>query len=91
MAEWREKLARARMRVMRWTARRPAGVRSLIGVGLMLGGVLGFLPVLGFWMVPLGVAVIALDVALIRRRSARRLAAQARAQAGDRPGARDGD
>jgi hypothetical protein len=80
MAEWREKLARVRLRVMRWTARRPAGVRSLIGLGLILGGFLGFLPVLGFWMVPLGVAVIALDVALIRRRAARRVAAMKRAE-----------
>ena len=71
MAEWRERLARVRLRVMRWTARRPAGVRSLIGVVLILGGFLGFLPVLGFWMIPLGAAVIALDVALIRRRAAR--------------------
>lgn len=28
----------------------------------MVGGVLGFLPVLGFWMLPLGMALIALDL-----------------------------
>lgn len=28
----------------------------------MIGGVLGFLPILGFWMFPLGMAFIALDL-----------------------------
>ena len=41
--------------------------RILIGVSLILGGVLGFLPVLGFWMVPLGVLVLSLDLPLVRR------------------------
>ena len=31
------------------------------------GGVFGFLPVIGFWMLPLGVAVAALDVVPILR------------------------
>ena len=46
----------------------PRGVRTLIGVMLMIGGVFGFLPVLGFWMIPLGLAFIALDVPPLRRR-----------------------
>ena len=40
----------------------PPGGRFVLGVLLMLGGVVGFLPVLGFWMIPLGLAVAALDV-----------------------------
>ena len=28
----------------------------------MVGGVFGFLPILGFWMFPLGVAFVALDI-----------------------------
>ena len=44
------------------------GVRSLLGVLLMAAGVLGFLPVLGFWMFPLGVAFVALDVPVTRHR-----------------------
>lgn len=40
----------------------PPGVRSLVGLLLMVGGVFGFLPVLGFWMFPLGIAFIALDI-----------------------------
>ncbi len=34
---------------------------------MIVGGVFGFLPVLGFWMVPLGVMVAALDVRLFLR------------------------
>ena len=44
----------------------PPGVRSILGLLLMVGGVLGFLPVLGFWMLPLGVAFIALDLPFAR-------------------------
>jgi len=51
----------------RW-ARLPAGAL------LMLGGLLGFFPVLGFWMLPLGVILIAEDVPLFRRAVARALA-----------------
>ncbi len=46
----------------------PMGVRSLVGVLLCIGGVLGVLPVLGFWMLPLGLAFIALDVPPLRSR-----------------------
>ena len=46
----------------------PRGVRTLIGVLLMIGGVFGFLPVLGVWMIPLGLAFITLDVPPLRRR-----------------------
>ena len=40
-----------------------------IGLGTMLvgGGLLGFLPVLGFWMVPLGFLVLSVDLPAIRR------------------------
>ncbi len=40
----------------------PPGARLLVGLALILGGLFGFLPVLGFWMLPLGVAVAALDI-----------------------------
>ncbi|UWQ23691.1 hypothetical protein K3553_11955 [Leisingera aquaemixtae] len=45
----------------------PRGLRLVLGVLLILGGIFGFLPVLGFWMVPLGVLVAAMDIKLIRR------------------------
>lgn len=56
-------LRRLVARVQLWTrAHLPPGLRLLAGVLLILGGVFGFLPVLGFWMIPLGLAVAALDV-----------------------------
>ena len=42
-------------------------LRILIGVLLVLFGCLGFLPVLGFWMIPLGVLVLSYEFAGIRR------------------------
>lgn len=46
----------------------PMGVRTLVGLLLCVGGVFGFLPILGFWMFPLGLAFIALDVPPLRSR-----------------------
>ncbi len=45
----------------------PRLTRVLIGVLLILGGMLGFLPVLGFWMIPLGLVVIFIDAPAVRR------------------------
>ena len=42
-------------------------LRKAIGVLLVTGGLLGFLPVLGFWMVPLGLALLAVDYPVVRR------------------------
>ena len=52
---------------MRWV-RTPAAIwtRVPIAIALILAGFLGFLPILGFWMVPLGLALIALDVPFLR-------------------------
>lgn len=41
--------------------------RRAVGVLLIVGGVLGFLPVLGFWMLPLGVVVLSVDSPLVLR------------------------
>jgi uncharacterized RDD family membrane protein YckC len=48
-------------------------LRRTIGVLLVCGGLLGFLPVLGFWMVPLGLLVLSHDSHFVRRQR-RRLA-----------------
>ena len=45
----------------------PALARTALGVLLILGGLLGFLPVLGFWMIPLGLAIVLLDVPPVKR------------------------
>ncbi len=42
-------------------------VRMGIGITFILMGVVGFLPVLGFWMVPLGLIVLSVDSARLRR------------------------
>lgn len=42
-------------------------LRIGIGVLLVLGGSVGFLPVVGFWMVPAGFLVLATDIPVIRR------------------------
>jgi hypothetical protein len=46
-------------------------VRIPAALVLMLGGVFAFLPVLGFWMLPLGLLLIAADVKFLRRPVAR--------------------
>jgi hypothetical protein len=46
---------------------RSRAMRVTVGCLLVLGGCLGFLPVLGFWMIPLGLLVLSSDFAAIRR------------------------
>jgi purine-cytosine permease-like protein len=41
--------------------------RIVLGIVLIVGGFLGFLPVLGFWMIPLGIIVLSVDFHPIRR------------------------
>ena len=43
------------------------GLRITLGIALILGGILGFLPILGFWMVPLGLLVLSVDLPPVRR------------------------
>ena len=49
-------------------------VRIPVGIVLILAGFVGFLPILGFWMIPLGLALLALDVPFLRGPLARVLA-----------------
>lgn len=42
-------------------------VRKAAGALLLIGGTLGFLPVLGYWMLPLGLALLAVDWPVARR------------------------
>lgn len=48
-------------------------LRRSVGAALIVGGLLGFLPVLGFWMLPLGLLVLSDDIPWVRRHR-RRLA-----------------
>ena len=45
--------------------------RITIGVVLVLLGCLGFLPILGFWMIPLGLPVLSHDLSFVRRQRRR--------------------
>ena len=51
-----------------------AAFRIPLGIVLIAGGLVGFLPILGFWMVPLGLAILARDVPFLRPPLARVLA-----------------
>jgi hypothetical protein len=65
----RERVISAVRRAVGWADRKlPRGVRSVLGLLLIVAGVFGFLPILGFWMIPLGIALIALDFPPLRRR-----------------------
>lgn len=48
--------------------RRPGSrlVRIPLGILLILGGVFSFLPVLGIWMLPLGLFLIAIDLPFLQ-------------------------
>ena len=61
-------VATTTLRLLQWGNRSvPPGVRSVFGVFLMLAGVFGFLPIVGFWMFPLGLAFVALDIPWTRK------------------------
>lgn len=52
-------LARVRRPEARW-------VRIPLGILLVLGGIFSFLPVLGIWMLPLGLLLLALDLIFLQ-------------------------
>ncbi len=65
--------ARVKRRHMRILGRhvpmpQSVAMRRTLGGALVAGGTLGFLPVLGFWMIPLGLVVLSHDSALVRRK-----------------------
>lgn len=59
-------------RALAWLHRPGSGwVRIPVALLLVVSGVAGFLPVLGFWMIPLGVALVAQDIPFLRPPMAR--------------------
>jgi hypothetical protein len=50
-----------------WHLPQSKAVRIGIGILLVIGGFIGFLPVLGFWMIPLGLLVLSIDLPIVRR------------------------
>lgn len=64
---WQERMRRIRSGEARWW-------RIAAGVLLCLSGFLWFLPILGLWMLPLGMILLAEDIPFIRRLNNRALA-----------------
>lgn len=52
-----------------WALRAWAPLRWVLGILLIVGGVFGFLPVLGFWMIPLGILFLASGSRRVRETS----------------------
>jgi hypothetical protein len=42
-------------------------LRMGLGVAFIIGGLLGFLPIVGFWMLPLGLLILSYDLPFARR------------------------
>ncbi len=42
-------------------------VRVVIGALFVFFGIFGFLPILGFWMIPVGLLILSYEFAMIRR------------------------
>jgi hypothetical protein len=57
-------------RLLKPEARR---VRRPLGVTMILGGLCGFLPILGFWMLPVGLILIGEDIPVVKRLTMRAL------------------
>jgi len=41
--------------------------RRLLGFCFLIGGIFGFLPVVGYWMIPVGLLILSFDSSRIRR------------------------
>jgi hypothetical protein len=50
-----------------WHLPKSRPIRIGLGIVLIACGLLGFLPVLGFWMLPLGFLVLSVDIPIVRR------------------------
>ena len=79
----RKPLAATMRRAVNSGMKLPTGVRSLLGILLVVAGLFGFLPILGFWMIPLGAVFVALDFPPLRRKILARLRASEEADVRD--------
>ncbi len=69
-----ERLPDTLARALRWLREpRATWVRVPVGILLIFGGLLSFLPVLGIWMLPLGLVLLAYDVPFLKAPTGRAL------------------
>ena len=68
---WQRMIRRLLRRAVVLGRRIQPGSRTLLGLAFIVGGIFGFLPILGFWMLPLGLVLILLDLRSLRRRGGR--------------------
>jgi hypothetical protein len=92
---WQSLRAGRKLATFRFGKRRitlPASrvVRIALGTVLVTGGTLGFLPILGFWMIPLGLLVLSVDLPVVRRLRRRVEVWWGRRNNGNRNGRRNG-
>jgi hypothetical protein len=75
MRRFEQRLPNGVARPIAWM-RKPSSrwVRIPSATALIAGGVVGFLPLMGFWMIPVGLVLIAQDVPPLRPPMARLLA-----------------
>jgi len=52
---------------LRLIRRKAIWIRIPVGIFLVVAGAFGFLLVLGFWMIPIGLALIGRDIPIVRR------------------------
>src|SRR5688572_28492014 len=63
----RSSMAKIRFANRHWHLPQSRPIRIGIGILLVAFGLLGFLPVLGFWIIPLGLLVLSVHVPIVRR------------------------
>jgi hypothetical protein len=64
---WESMAPKIRIFDRHWHLPKSKPIRIGIGILLIVGGIVGFLPVLGFWMIPLGLLVLSIDLPIVRR------------------------
>lgn len=66
-----EEMAQARKKIVIFGRRMPLPQsrfwRIVLGIALIIGGIFSFLPILGVWMLPLGMLVLSVDLPFVRR------------------------